>query len=81
MLFCVLGLLIHCGWGGGVIWVGWQQKVSVSMYSLAGGKKPRNSCLDLWVFLPEMEEKVRARALAKVSGHPTDITISWAAEV
>lgn len=36
-------------------------KVSMSVPSLAGGKEPRSSCSDLWVFLPGREEEVRTR--------------------
>lgn len=36
-------------------------KVSMSVPSLAGGKKPRSSCSDLWIFLPRREEEVRTR--------------------
>lgn len=46
----------HCTGKVGVRFGPAVNKVSMSVFSLAGGKKPRSSCSDLWVFLPEREE-------------------------
>lgn len=46
----------HCTGKVGVRFGPAINKVSMSVSSLAGGKKPRSSCSDLWVFLPEREE-------------------------